>query len=318
MLLMSVSMFGQEIINVDAIKYNNDVFIFQEGMPTITQCSDVGVTTATTQQAPLNSTFTICRKVAGSTDFVIKFNKWKTQSKGIFYNKPLNDNIAKSRVFNYVDYVAPAPIGGAASPAVRKTFLKTDDGSKSVKLTSVAPVANEVIVDDAYFRISKSDLLLYAKKYNPIPKVDFTFGTIAYLARIRPRVAGISSKWSTDLAGGVSYGPRYRFNKNWGVSLLGGVNITKVNLDAISTRGYLTDTTVEKVALTPMLNTLINYKNFTFGGAIGFDWINEDTEESKAWVYNKKLFWSFGIGFNIFTSTEEQKVTNGSDQKKRS
>lgn len=315
MLLMSVSMFGQEIINVDAVKFDNDVFIF-EGMPTITKCDQAGTPTAAPnkEQAPLNATFTIHRLISGRTDYVIKFNKWKTQSKGIFNNKSLDENIAKARVFNYVDYVAPV---GLVGPPPSKTFFNTVEGTKSVKLTSVAPVASEVIVDDAYFIISKSDLLLYAKKYNPIPKVDFTFGTIAYLARIRPRVDGISSKWSTDLSGGVAYGPRFRLNRNWGISLLGGVTITKVNLDAISTRGYLSES-VEKVALTPMLNTLFNYKNFTFGGAIGFDWINEDTEESKAWVYNKKLFWSFGIGFNIFTSTEEQKVTNSSDQNKKS
>ncbi len=319
MLLMSVSMFGQEIINVDAVKFDNDVFIF-EGMPTITKCDQAGIPTAAPnkEQAPLNATFTIHRLIAGSTNYVIKFKGWETSKKGFLSSveKALPENIDKARKFNFIQVALPAvPAPPALPPIVNK--FNSSNGAKTKAPAPAALGANEIVYEDAYFIISKSDLLLYAKKYNPIPKVDFTFGTIAYLARIRPRVDGISSKWSTDLSGGVAYGPRFRLNRNWGISLLGGVTITKVNLDAISTRGYLSES-VEKVALTPMLNTLFNYKNFTFGGAIGFDWINEDTEESKAWVYNKKLFWSFGIGFNIFTSTEEQKVTNSSDQNKKS
>jgi hypothetical protein len=321
-------MLGQNEINTKFIKENVDVFIF-EGRPAIHQYLETeNPAIASKSDLPvLNSTFTIVKKLpkAGNNPdgYIIEFNEWRTIGRsflGIGGNA-LNENIKKARAYNYNDITNK---GITADNTINLINFNIETGKKKVATLTIDKAnyknvpqtnANEIIAETKYFFITDEDLLANAKKYNPKPSIDFTFGAIAYLIKVRPSVGkDISSKWTTDLAGGITYGPRFRIKENWGVSVLGGLTLSKINMDSISTRGFVKNKIVEKIALTPTLNLLFSYKNFSFGGALGMDWINDDTAEAASWVYNKKLFWTVGIGFNLFTSGDNQTKTNTSNQ----
>lgn len=328
MLLWSVSMFGQNEINLKFIKENVDVFIF-EGRPIIHQYLETANPAISTANylPPLNATFTIVKKFpkAGNMPdgYIIEFKEWRTTGRsflGIGGN-PLKENIIKALAYNYNDITSR---GLTTDNTINKISFNIETGEKKAAATYLATIitkdktevpSKQIIAETKYFFIAEEDLLANAKKYNPKPSIDFTFGAIAYLIKVRPSVGNdISSKWTTDLAGGITYGPRFRIKENWGVSVLGGLTLSKINMDSISTRGFVKNKIVEKIALTPTLNLLFSYKNFSFGGALGMDWINDDTAEAASWVYNKKLFWTVGIGFNLFTSGDNQTKTNTSNQ----
>lgn len=159
-----------------------------------------------------------------------------------------------------------------------------------------------------YFLITKEDLLKYGFVYDPTPLTEFTFGTVTYLTRIRPGIDGGRMRWSNDLSLGLAAGVKINATKNSAFSLLGGLSISKVSLDELSTRGKATQV-IEKPALTPNLNIMYSYKIFSLGLGFGWDLINEDTEESKAWVYNGKLFYGLCFGINIFQNHGEGSTT---------
>ena len=295
------TLYAQEKINFDDLQVQ-DVFIFSKKQPNIRKCKRDGTLLAPVQSypAPINATFNIIDK-SGANDYIIQINFWKT--KNIIKN-PLTNNIAKALLYNYNDISAPAVLAlRNASIPVEK--LNTSTGTKYSTKDRTSKT-DEIFVEDAYFLISKNDLLLSAVTYNPESKINFVFGTVAYLIKVRPRVSGgIDSRWESFSSVGITYGPQFKLNKNWGISTLGGLAFSKINLDKESVRSTDVNYVVpEKIAVTPSFNLLFNYKQFSFGGALGMDWINQNKDETNKWIYNKKLFWTVGLGFNLFTSGE--------------
>lgn len=288
---------AQEKINLDDIRLDRSVYIFYGSRPII-KSDEAGIALATddisSTTAPMFSTFTIHKKKDANT-YVIRFQSWSTK-KGIFESESNhNKNLTKALTYNYL-----APTG------TQNTFQgksKIDD-----KTAFVVGLREE-----AFFTISTEDLKNYAYVYKPKPKTEFNYGTISYLARIRPKIGGVNSRWSTDLNLGLTAGIRKNYGKNIGLSLLGGLSITKVNLDSISTNGAIM-TTSEKPALTYSLNLLFSYQNFSIGFGIGKDWINADSKETSSWIYNKKIFYSIGFGINIFRSSSNENTTARQDQ----
>lgn len=277
----------QQKINFEDIKFDISKFIFY-GTPSLTKCNEKGSPLGAADEftiltAEMHSTFYIHRKLNEST-YVIRFIPYSTK-KGLFESKDTHEkNLNKAERFNYL-----TPPNTTNSIAAKK---------KESQKSSI--VRN--LVDDAFFIISLQDLKDYAYQYNPVQKYDFSIGTISYLARMRPEVKGVASRWSTDLSLGVAAGIRRNYGENAGLSLLMGIAVTKISLDATSTGGVVTGST-EKPALTPNLNLLFTYKIFSVGVGVGLDWINEDSPETKAWIYNKRAFYAVGFGINIFSQS---------------
>ncbi|MCB0524157.1 MAG: hypothetical protein R3A50_07075 [Saprospiraceae bacterium] len=73
-------------------------------------------------------------------------------------------------------------------------------------------------------------------------------------------------------------------------------------------------TTGKKPALTPSLNLLFSFQNFSIGFGKGMDWINADSAESTSWIYNKKICYAVGFGINIFRSSSNESTTAREDQ----
>lgn len=285
---------SQGRINLDDINYDKTVYIFY-GTPPITKCDQDGtllnndITNKTV--APYNATFTVHR-VKGTSEYIIRFKPWSIR-KGCFEkNKSHNKNIKKALQFNYLS-------------------IKSEiEGLKSTKELEEIPSG---LKDEAFFIISREELRNHAYIYNPKPKYEFSYGTISYLARMRPRIGNVAGRWSTDLNLGFTAGIKKNYGESVGMSLLAGLSITKINLDSVSTRGVVKSTS-EKPALTPSLNLLFSYQNVSIGLGMGFDWLNEDSQETTAWIYNKRIFYCVGLGINIFRSSANENITSRADQ----
>ena len=295
--ILTFKMYAQEKINLDDVKLDRSIYIFY-GTPTITKSDEAGTALGTDDFKktipPIYSTFTIHKKLDANT-YIIRFRSWSTQ-KGIFESDGNHKkNLMKALTYNYV---VPT---GTLTTFQGKT--KTDDKTNIV--TSLK--------EEAFFTIAVQDLKDYAYVYNPKPKYEFNYGTISYLGRMRPKVGDVSGRWSTDLNLGLTAGLRRNIGKNVGLSLLAGLAITRINLDSISTNGIVRSTS-EKPAFTPSLNMLFSFQNFSVGFGIGMDWINEDSKETSAWIYNKKLFYAVGFGINIFRTSSNENGTTKQDQ----
>lgn len=293
---------GQEKISLDKIKVNSQ-FIF-DGFTNGIECTIDGNVISGSEpiQMPGNAIFTIIGP-KGSDKYIIKFLRWKLNKNNIennlkYYYKPLNEARALSNI-------------GVEKQFNLNTGMIQRNRNNVIQIEKDGNAENVIEVTSRYFLIEKNDLLVNGSVYHMIPKFEFVFGTITYLARIRPSVKGIPSNWSTDLNLGIAYGVRRNFNKNWGLAALMGVSISKIKIDSLSTSPPI-NRSIEKVSLSPTLNILGNYKKFFVGFGVGFDWVNLDTEESKRWVYNKKLFYAIGIGINLFSAgnNDTPEVTN--------
>lgn len=294
---------GQEKINGNKINVNSQ-FIFDDFTKGV-ECTEEGsvVSGAVPVPLPVDAIFTI--KGKSDNKYIVKFVRWSLNKSNIANN--LGYYYKESREFNTLRTAYTNTLFDTNTGKVTKGTQEVIANRKREENTE----SNILEVTERYFLVEKNDLLLNGVVYHPIPKYEFVFGTITYLARIRPSVKDISSTWSTDLNLGIAYGVRRNFNKNWGLAALGGFSISKIKIDSLSTSPSI-KRTIEKVSLSPTLNILANYKKFFVGFGIGIDWINLDTEEAKKWVYNKKPFYAIGIGINLFSAgnNDTPEVTN--------
>jgi hypothetical protein len=297
LLLFHFASYAQRKINLNDVKFDISTYIFY-GQPTLEKTDGEGrpltADEFATVSAPLYSTFTIHKAVDNDETYIIKFKRWSTRH-GVFESKQTHvSNLKKALIYNHV-----------VPKETTSTFNAKSKGEKSDLVIGLE--------EEAYFEISKDDLLKYAYEYNPLKRLEFSYGTISYLARMRSKVGDIPGKWTTDLNLGVTAGVRLNFTKNVGLSLLGGLAISKINLDSISTKGLIKNTS-EKPAFTPSLNLLFSYQNFSVGFGIGMDWINQDSPETKEWIYNNQIFYSIGFGINIFKTSDNE--SEQADQKR--
>ena len=290
-LLLPAIAISQKPFSENDLDFRSKRYIFT-GSPIITKSDLEGNELSHDQfykvRAQINSTFTVIEQY--HAQYLIQVIDYNI-SKGMFeseYNHV--QNLEKSLKYNTV---TPA--------ATFNSFRAATDTSGK---TEVAKVAQP---NEAYFLVTKDDLEKFAVEYNPKPRFEFAFGTISYLARMRPGVSGSPGKWTTDLSLGLAAGASWNINKNNSLGLLAGVAITKISLDSLSTRGVVTSVS-EKPALTPNLNLLYSYKNFSVGVGVGMDWINDESKESRAWIYNNRLFYAVGFGINIFRSNNEEET----------
>ena len=291
-ILLSISIYatsllsqGYKKIDLVSVSSNPSQQYLFTGIPNISKSDGAGTLQAgdafPTLPAPRFARFYIVGTVAGTTDYIIQFLDWKLTSPNLQYAIRYNSLIASGAIAAY---------NGA---------------------TDANKIATIQAAGDAYFRITKTDLLDAGVVYDPPINVDFSYGIITYLARIRPRTDDEASRWSTDLNLGLSAGFNFTIKKNHSIKLLGGLAVTKVVLDSISTKGVVRATS-ERPALTPSINLFYSYKIVSIGLGIGWDFVNKDSRETKSWIYNRKNFWSIVFGVSIFnkSDTETPKATN--------
>ena len=296
---------AQTPINVDQAKFYVTEYIFL-GQPLLFKCDVHGVPVDTAADKAMNKfridktlvfiivdSFTNANGDDHSRYYVIRFNDFKLK-KGLFTSKTSYDR-RKASIIKY---------------NLKGTYdqYTKDSSGHTLALSEIKKESLATYMEDesnrAYFAIKEDDLKKYAYLYEPLTRYEFAVGTVNQLARIRPRVDTTKGFWGSDLNLGLSAGIKYNLTKNAGLTFLGGIAISKVVIDSISTRGFLTSNR-SGVALTPSINLLFGYKNFSMGAALAVDFVNEDSQDVKHWIYNRRGYFGIAFGINIFTTSPD-------------
>ncbi len=235
--------------------------------------------------APKNALFEV-DKVTASEDLVIRFRVWKLKEKWKTKDSLLyQEQFKKRQIFNFKE--------DALSGKKEINSLTGNDDNLS------------------HFLLKKKDFDLYCTQY-----IKDT-GTVSYGALVEPfKLRNHPSYFTTNLSLGAVVGYQRNFPGSkeyfWGV--FGGLSISSITLDSLSTGGKVT-TNSERPAITPSLNILLGHKNINLTFGIGWDIINRTSALEKSWIYNGSWWLGFGIGISLFNSSS-QKAT-GSTQKQK-
>ncbi|MFT3748651.1 MAG: hypothetical protein QM768_10055 [Agriterribacter sp.] len=140
------------------------------------------------------------------------------------------------------------------------------------------------------------------------PRGEWNYGTLIQPFKFRSN----PSFFTTDLSLGAVVG--YQFlqvrQTKWNAGIYGGLSLTKVILDSLSTGGTVR-TNTERPAFTPSINLLLGYGNvFSITAGIGWDIINKTSSIEKSWVYQGKSWIGLGIGIKLFTPNIDKTITS--------
>lgn len=141
----------------------------------------------------------------------------------------------------------------------------------------------------------------YRGRYNLLPNI----GTLIVPVKIRPSFGDRPFDFTTDFTLGTSIGIKTRVSKfrpNY-LSLVGVFGITTVNIDNNTTNGFVSEATKQS-ALTPAIGLVMEIEGFQIGLIAGKDFIGGNT--GKSWIYNKRTWWSFGIGYEFVKEKESK------------
>nr|WP_315417432.1 hypothetical protein [uncultured Pedobacter sp.] len=158
--------------------------------------------------------------------------------------------------------------------------------------------ANRIIffvLDKDVFQKSCSE---YEKKW------DIAFGTFTTPFKIRNK----PFLFTTDLNLGASISFRRRFSQNFYWGVIGGLSLSSVKLDSLSTNGTV-KTPSDRPAITPSINGLLGYKNINLIFGVGIDYISQTSKIEQSWVYHKKPWFGIGIGVSLFNGHAEANGT---------
>lgn len=161
-----------------------------------------------------------------------------------------------------------------------------------------------------YFVISPSDFIdEYVQKsyfiWGSSRSVYANVGTLIVPLKIRPELGSTPFDFTTDFTVGATIGAKVRISKykpNY-LSLIAVGGVTTVNIDSTSTRGYVSELTKQS-AITPGLGLVMDIDGFQVGFITGLDFIGGQT--GRSWIYNKKAWFSFGIGYEFIKPKEKK------------
>lgn len=179
------------------------------------------------------------------------------------------------------------------------TFLRWKGTSASVKKlnTKYFKGANN---ERKYFKLSKSVFLESIKLVEP--KVLLEFGTATIPIKIRP---GDGEDIPLDFYGNFNAGLGVSVKIRKFVNIYGGISLTSVPVDSITTKGIITSPT-NASALTPTFGIIKEIGRVQLGGFVGWDFLSR--ELGKNWIYQGRPWYGIGIGFNIFTINRDSKT----------
>jgi hypothetical protein len=125
---------------------------------------------------------------------------------------------------------------------------------------------------------------------------DLVFGSVYTPIKVRSK----PFDFSKDFTVGSTFGLRRNLDKEkqLGVDILLGMGLSSVSLDSFSTSGKLAKP-LEVLAFTPALGIVAEIGNAQVGIFCGSDLLNSQNGVKYDWIYQGKLWWSFGIGYSL-------------------
>lgn len=121
--------------------------------------------------------------------------------------------------------------------------------------------------------------------------------------------------YSKDLSLGLSGGGRWRIshrNPTY-LNFLLNVGISSVQVDSVSSNGRVKQPS-DRAALTTALGLVLENHSFQFGFFYGWDRLSANDATNSGWIYDRKPWISFGIGYQIFASSGKNKAPKAGNQ----
>lgn len=169
-----------------------------------------------------------------------------------------------------------------------------------------------------YFCLKASDLSEEAvrKKFHT-GKPMLSVGALIVPLKIRfglNRKDSIGTKvpmdFSTDFTLGPTVGIKWRFDpyQQYYFNVLGGIGVTTVAADSLSTRGVLQEDNLRLGAFTISYGILVEFNNFQIGAFVGHDYVGKaiSIKGVSAWDYQGKPWLSVGLGYQIMSRNNEK------------
>ncbi len=154
----------------------------------------------------------------------------------------------------------------------------------------------------AYFLMSTTDFRYKTiRRYSMRPKFAMGIASMAVKVRNNP------FSYETNLNLSSLFGVRFRLtpytNTNY-VNIMGGLGITSVNARANADSSF-----VSVGAISFKVGGVFEFSKVQVGLFMGQDYINESTNTNVKWSHQGRTWFSLGLGYNIFTSSTNEKLT---------
>ncbi len=149
----------------------------------------------------------------------------------------------------------------------------------------------------SYYLISKFQFDFKAYPLS-VSDYDLVFGSVYTPIKVRSN----PFDFSKDFTVGSTFGIRKNLDKEkqLGIDLLLGMGLSSVSLDSFSTSGKLAKP-LDILAFTPALGLVAEIGNAQVGIFCGTDLLNSQNGVKYDWIYQGKLWWSFGIGYSLLS-----------------
>ena len=129
--------------------------------------------------------------------------------------------------------------------------------------------------------------------------IDFTGGQLTLPFKIRPKADTRSFRLTTDVTVGAYVGITKRLSttRNFSLTIPLAAGLTFINLNDNNTSLDLALQEAEVVpGLTWCTGLILQLEKYNLGFMLGKDYASEVGNQ---WMYHRKIWWSFGIGFTF-------------------
>jgi hypothetical protein len=175
------------------------------------------------------------------------------------------------------------------------------------------------IKERLYFAVRKSDLEKLSTVYHvaSLKTIQFSLGFITMPVKMRLKNFDFSDQFSIGATAGVKWRISNR-NENY-LHVLGGVNIGVIDIDSTNSNPVKEDVRkslpAKNVAvLSPAGGLVVSFSGAQIGLFFGVDYLGKSNRDKFNWIYNKKLWMAFGVGFNLFSSDKQSNATASTSQ----
>ncbi|MCA0231321.1 MAG: hypothetical protein LCH91_12700 [Bacteroidetes bacterium] len=177
----------------------------------------------------------------------------------------------------------------------------------------------DVILENGNTKVFKMSLEDFKNNAIPYFNAGFQRGSLDWssglvVLPVKARNAPLRT-YSKDLSLGLSGGGKWRIshrNPTY-LNLLLNVGISSVSLDSVSTGGRIKQPS-DRATLTTAIGLVFENHSFQFGFFYGWDRLSANDATSSKWIYDRKPWLSFGIGYQLFSAGSKSKETKAGTQ----
>jgi hypothetical protein len=177
-------------------------------------------------------------------------------------------------------------------------------------LNSIFCFSDSAALERKYFLMAECMLKNANPRYDN--KIYFTAGNVLIPVKMRLNKFDFSKDFTLGPVAGIKMRLSH-YTRNC-INFLFGLGVTSITLNDKSTDGHIEDDT-EIPALSPCLGMVFDFFNQTQAGLfVGWDFISNN--ENVNFIYNGKMWVSFGLGFSILTrgspaAVKEDEINEG-------